>query len=100
MPDAPEYPLICPHCGQLFNAADPRVRRLPPATFHVWLELPERFKRGAVMGPSELGALIGMTRGGVRYHLHFLVRAGLVRRIPQAKAGHIPVRHVYAGIPQ
>ena len=94
-----EQIVICPKCGSVFNAADPRVRRLPPSTFHFWTTAPERFRKGAVMGPAELGAIVGMTRAGARYHLHFLVGAGLVQRIPQSKNGHTPVRHVYAGIP-
>ena len=95
-----EQYVMCPKCGHAFDAADPRVRRLPPSTFHFWTSAPDRFRTGAAMGPAELGALVGMTRAGVRYHLRFLVGAGLVRRIPQNANGRSPVRHIYAGIPQ
>jgi DNA-binding transcriptional ArsR family regulator len=90
------HTVICPKCGQAFNADDPRVRSLSPATYYVWHHAPERFRLGAEMGPSELAQHVNLTPEAVYYHLRKLQRAGLVARIPIND--RVKRRHRYAGV--
>lgn len=94
-----EQLVICPKCGAVFNAADPRVRRLTPATFHFWENTPAAFRLGARMGPTELADKVGMAGPSAYYHLRRLAAVGLVQRIPMRQNGHPARRHVYAGVP-
>ena len=94
-----EQYVMCPKCGHAFDAADPRVRKLTPATFHFWENTPSAFRLGAIMGPSELARRLDVSRELAYYHLRRLAAAGLVQRIPVHPHATPPQRHVYAGVP-
>lgn len=90
----------CPNCGNVFNTADPRVRKLTPATFYIWEQTARRFQGGAILGPTEIARLTDVNPSTAYYHLRRLCAQGLLEKIPQRKEsgtnGYRRARHLYA----
>jgi len=84
--------IICPHCGQPFDAADPRVQRLTPAAYHAWHTLRRTLKDGQTVGVTHMAAIVGVQPPSLYPHLRQMLAYKLAERIPKRQGGQY---HVY-----